>query len=106
MTDEPNPNNNVPIKKNASLMIVSETMYKLYMGGGGGGRLCLFLETRFQMCCKITWFSVSLYLLATHLPFINLLRWPVVSFYSYMKFSSLAPDKAMSNSKFSITLNS
>ena len=87
-------------------MIVSETMYKLYMGGGGGGGGQLFLKTRFQMFGNKRWFCFFPYFLATHLPFINLLRWPVVSFYSYMKFSSLAPDKAMSNSKFSITLNS
>lgn len=29
MTDEPNLNNNVPKKKNASLMTISETLYKL-----------------------------------------------------------------------------
>lgn len=35
-------------------MTLSEIIYKLYMGG----QVCLFLETKFQVRCKIIWFSL------------------------------------------------
>lgn len=63
VTDEPNLNNSVRIKKNTSLMIISEAMYKLYTEEK---KIGLFLQMKCLACLQNHLvFHPSTYCLAT-----------------------------------------